>query len=327
MKKMLRIIAAFMIAFTLMTGTSLADWTCSGCGSTASGNFCSYCGQASGGELSIFSEYEYSTENMLRATINGERITFYLDEAELDDWLGSSFTVAAAKFVAYYPDGAARCEIIISLPEDIDSYTTVTSSSYDVYKFTYYTRLNEDNKWASPAYRLWRGDMYNDTDDNHTAYGDFELTTYTCDGSYYSGTLDCTLTATTYSGGYHYDDSDTITIEDIEFDYFIGKSHPVCEELGVSRFGKYTGSTNSNTTQYQNEYCEFCYGMGFLECGVCGAFGMCGACDGFGHFTRYTYDGIEYETCGACGGTGACSNCGYSGFIDCYICGGTGYSN
>lgn len=316
---------ALLLAVLMLFGTALADWNCSSCGRSASGNFCSNCGQAKSDELPIFSEYTNSTKNMLRATINGERITFYLKEAELDDWLGKSYTVAIGTFVAYYPNGKVRCGMTIQLPEDIDSNKTVTKSSKDVYKFTYYTGRRDANNWESPAYRLWRGKMYND--DNHVKYGSFSLTTGSCDGSHYSGKLDCTLTAAPYkSGGYQYDGSDTVTIEDIEFDYRIGYVHPVFNELGMSLTGKTTfGTPNVNpNTGYEAEPCFYCDGMGWTECRVCDTFGMCMACDGFGHYTRFGVNGMEYIICSACGGSGACAMCGYSGFLTCVICGGTG---
>ena len=324
MKHVMKTTLALLLAVLMLLSTALADWTCSGCGRSASGNFCSYCGNAKGGELSIFSEYTNSTKNILRATINGERITFYLKEADLDDWLGKSYTVAIGYFVSYYPDGKIRSGITIQLPEDIDSNKTVTNSSKDVYKFTYYTGRRDAKNWESPAYRLWRGKMYND--DNHIKYGSFRLVTGSCDGSHYSGTLDCTLTAAPFKGSdYQYDGSDTITIEDIEFDYRIGAVHDVYEELGMSLTGKSSGGSNVVPgSNYTDEACLYCDGIGWTECGVCDTFGQCQACDGFGHYTRIGINGLEFINCSLCGGSGACSMCGYSGFLTCIICGGTG---
>lgn len=69
--------------------------------------------------------------------------------------------------------------------------------------------------------------------------------------------------------------------------------------------------------------CPYCYG-GWRDCTVCGTFGQCTSCQGAGYRSRYTRNGYEYYDCGVCRGTGACSRCGYSGFIQCSVCGGTG---
>lgn len=81
---------------------------------------------------------------------------------------------------------------------------------------------------------------------------------------------------------------------------------------------------SSSSNQGNSTRCAFCYGTGNMECFACGTFGMCGSCSGMGHTSRYTSDGYEYTTCFSCGGSGACWNCGYSGFLTCTYCGGSG---
>ena len=274
----------------------------------------------SSGDLPIFAEYANSTQNILRATIDGERITFYLASLGLE----LSDSIARAAYLAYYPNGAARSIFCIELPKDIDSGTKVMDSSKDVYTFSYFNSLNDELEWVTPAYQLVRGEISNA--DYHANYGSFCLVANDCDGSHFSGTLDCTLTSFTYtSGDYHYDGSDTIEIKDVEFDFTEGSVHPVLNELGISKEGKSTGSSGtSGSQQSDDQSCSYCYGLGWRECGVCGSFGMCGVCDGFGHFTRYTSKGMEYKDCSACRGTGQCSNCGYSGRVTCTFCHGTG---
>lgn len=82
----------------------------------------------------------------------------------------------------------------------------------------------------------------------------------------------------------------------------------------------------ANTQQEASaELCSYCVG-GWVECSTCGTFGCCPSCDGLGGPMVHTANGWERDECNACGDSGACPTCGYSGFLECKFCNGTGFA-
>lgn len=82
----------------------------------------------------------------------------------------------------------------------------------------------------------------------------------------------------------------------------------------------------ANTQQEPSaKLCSYCIG-GWVECSTCGTFGCCPSCDGLGGPMVYTANGWERDECNACGDSGACPTCGYSGFLECKFCNGTGFA-
>ena len=82
----------------------------------------------------------------------------------------------------------------------------------------------------------------------------------------------------------------------------------------------------ANTQQEPSaELCSYCVG-GWVECSTCGTFGCCPSCEGLGGPMVYTANGWERDECDACGDSGACPTCGYSGFLECKFCNGSGFA-
>jgi len=82
----------------------------------------------------------------------------------------------------------------------------------------------------------------------------------------------------------------------------------------------------ANTQQEASaERCSYCVG-GWVECSTCGTFGCCPSCEGLGGPMVYTANGWEFDECDACGDSGACPTCGYSGFLECKFCNGSGFA-
>lgn len=82
----------------------------------------------------------------------------------------------------------------------------------------------------------------------------------------------------------------------------------------------------ANTQQNSSaERCGYCNG-GWIDCSTCGTFGYCPSCEGLGGPMIYTANGWEFDDCDACGDSGACPTCGYSGFLECKFCNGTGFA-
>ncbi len=249
-------------------------------------------------------------DNMLQATVDGTKMTFYLESA------GSASDGYELGYTSFTPEGAPRYHIYLRIPLGAAAGSYSSGEGY----FSISTSYNEEKaQWGSSYKALYdgKGEEGKHGSSSFTGnWGSYRLT-LDQDMGWEEKEISGTLTAV-MDGFSSATKGKTISVDDGVFRAVKGETHEIVQDWQA---GSLAGSSGGWTDPYagtdkqEKRSCGKCGGNGRVICSYCNGVGTLlqrkeGIDLGSGS-TGYT---VEVD-CRACDG----------GYIQCSRCGGSGY--
>lgn len=244
-------------------------------------------------------------DNMLQATVDGEKMTFYLEREN------TSSDGYELSYISFTPEGEANYKIYLRIPLRTKAGSYSGSSGKACY-FSLSTRYNEEKGTWEDFYKMVHYGSSSSTD-----IGTYSFTLDSDIGFEYSegsGSFEAEMEGSSSST-----EGKSVSISDGVFRFAKGDAHEIVQAWQDGSLSSEAGTwidPYRGTDKKEKKLCAKCGGTGKVICSVC---------DGEGTLVRRK-DSVDLGS----GSTGytetvkcACNN----GYYDCSRCGGDGYTD